>query len=183
MTRYRRIQKQGGYYFFTVVTYQRRPFLVEPLARSILRSVWQRVRDERPFDVVALCLLPDHLHCIWRMPENDGNYSIRWSLIKRRFTQAWLSGGGMEFGRTESRKTKGERCIWQRRFWEHRIRDESDLARHVDYTHYNPVKHGLVEKADHWEFSTYTRYLASGKYANKSIEAMQNEMNQIMDLE
>jgi putative transposase len=83
MTDYRRSRFCGGYYFFTVVTYRRRRFLVDDLARACLRAAWQRVREVRPFEVVALCLLPDHLHCVWRLPEGDNEFSIRWMLIRR----------------------------------------------------------------------------------------------------
>ncbi|MHC4542586.1 MAG: REP-associated tyrosine transposase [Planctomycetota bacterium] len=149
MTNYRRAQFEGGYYFFTVVTYKRRRFLVEDVSRDCLRSALRSVRRNWPFDVVAFCLLPDHLHCLWRLPEGDNGFSKRWMLIKKGFTRRYLHAGGVESEQNPSRDKKRERGIWQRRFWEHHIRDEEDLQRHIDYIHYNPVKHGLVNAVDH----------------------------------
>jgi putative transposase len=164
MTNYRRARFCGGYYFFTVVTYNRRRFLVDDLARECLRSAWQRVRQKRAFEVVAFCLLPEHLHCVWRLPEDDNDYSQRWLSIKKGFTRRYLGAGGHEPVQSPSRHKKRERGIWQRRFWEHQIRDQEDLQRHVDYIHYNPVKHGLVEDVEDWPWSTYRRFVRDGFY-------------------
>jgi len=100
--------------------------------------------------VIAVCLLPDHLHCIWRLPEDDCDFSLRWARIKAGFTRRYLAAGGTECGQSTSRVNKRERGIRQRRFWEHQIRNETDLRRHMDYIHYNPVKHGLVEHVEDW---------------------------------
>jgi putative transposase len=162
MTDYRRAQFAGGYYFFTVVTLGRRRFLTDDLARHCLRLAWRDTRQKQPFEVLALCLLPEHLHCIWRLPEADRDFSGRWSRIKTGFTHRYLAEGGQEFAQAQSRLDRRERGIWQRRFWEHQIRDESDLQRHVDYIHYNPVKHGLVEGVEDWPWSTYHRYVREG---------------------
>jgi putative transposase len=169
MTDYRRSTFCGGTYFFTVVTYNRACFLTNDLARTCLRSAWQQVRDTRPLEVIALCLLPDHLHCLWRLPEDDNDFSTRWSLIKKGFTRRYLEAGGREFPQSRSRLKKRERGLWQRRFWEHQIRDESDLARHVDYIHYNPVKHGRVTSVDDWPWSTYHRFVRTGYYCHKVL--------------
>jgi putative transposase len=133
MTGYRRSLLKGGSYFFTVVTYDRLPILTSNKARAILHSAWIDVRKRFPFTTVAVCLLPDHLHCIWSLPENDADYSVRWKEIKRLFTKEYLQKIGPGEIRSESRMKKGEAAIWQRRFWEHTIRDEDDLNRHIDY--------------------------------------------------
>ena len=162
MPQYKRKRLQGGYYFFTVVTHQRQNIFASEIARECLRSVWKYVSSTRPFQTVALCLMPDHIHCIWRLPDGDSNYSVRWSLIKRGFTIQWLKAGGAENRQTLSRTKEGRRGVWHRRFWEHVIRDEEDLAEHIRYIHYNPVKHKLVETPGDWKWSTYHRYNTCG---------------------
>ena len=164
MTNYRRANFEGGYYFFTLVTYKRRRFLTSDLARRCLRAAWQQAQLRDHFDVVALCLLPDHLHCVWKLPEGDCDFSLRWSRIKAGFTMRYCHAGGTEYVQSHSRDRKRERGVWQRRFWEHQIRDEEDLRRHVDYIHYNPVKHGLVGLISDWPWSTYHRYVREGFY-------------------
>ncbi|MCK4628566.1 MAG: transposase, partial [Sedimentisphaerales bacterium] len=159
MSNYRRANFPGGYYFFTLVTHQRKHFLTDNLARACLRHAWQVVRKRRPFDLVALCLLPNHLHCIWRLPDEDADFSRRWNSIKAIFTREYLRQGGQEGMRNPSRKRAGEAAIWQRRFWEHQIRDENDLQRHVDYIHYNPVKHHLTSSPFEWQHSSLHEYL------------------------
>ncbi len=164
MSNYRRSLEAGGLYFFTVVTYKRRPFLTGDVARAILKEAFTEVLSERPFTMPACCLLPDHLHCIWRMPDGDCDYSTRWALIKRRFSQAYTAVDGPVPGQSASRRKERELGIWQRRFWEHRIRDERDYANHVHYIHYNPVKHGWVQRVEDWPFSTYHRFRQRGAY-------------------
>ena len=169
MTNYRRARFAGGYYFFTLVTHERRGFLTDDLARECLRSAWHKVRRNRPFAVMAVCLLPDHLHCLWRLPPGDHDYSQRWRLIKTDFTRSYLEAGGSEGAQSVSRRQKCERGVWQRRFWEHQIRDENDLDRHVDYIHYNPVKHGLVNTVADWPWSTYHRFVRRGFYRQRIL--------------
>jgi len=128
--------------------------MCEPAFRNALRSAIDRVRKHHPFTVVAWALLPDHLHCIWSLPPDDARFSIRWSLIKRSVSYQlkdsnWVREGG---------------SLWQNRFWEHCIRDEKDLARHFDYIHFNPVKHGLVKEPTDWEWSTFHTYEKLGYY-------------------
>ena len=164
MTDYRRSKFQGGYYFFTLVTYKRRRFLTDDISRNCLRKVWHNVRHNRPFDVVALCLLPDHLHCVWKLPQGDNDFSQRWMLIKKGFTHRYINANGQESRQSPSREKKRERGVWQRRFWEHQIRDEVDLQKHVDYIHYNPVKHGLVDIVENWPWSTYHKFVRDGFY-------------------
>jgi putative transposase len=179
MTNYRRLKVEAGYYFFTVVTHDRRAFLCDLNARLCLKDAWGSVRRSRPFDVVAVCLLPEHLHCVWKLPDGDDDFSLRWALIKKHFTREYLNMGGVETLQSDSRVCKRERGIWQRRFWEHRIRDESDLQRHIDYVHYNPVKHGLVKAVEDWPYSSYHRYMASGRYAKEYFTGLQKEYDEV----
>jgi putative transposase len=171
MTNYRRAQSEGGYYFFTVVTYNRRRILTDPLARRCLRGAWQMTKEKTPFEDIALCLLPDHLHCLWRLPDGDSDFSLRWARIKAGFTRRYIRAGAVESHPSDSRDRKRERGIWQRRFWEHRIQDERDLQRHVDYIHFNPVKHGLVDRVEDWPWSSYHRYVRDGLVAGCDWES------------
>jgi len=125
-----------------------------------LWGVFKAARQRRPFAVEAIVILPDHLHCIWTLPPGDANFSARWHDIKARFTAQIPPGERLSARRLE----KGERGIWQRRFWEHVIRDERDYERHVDYIHYNPVKHGHVIRPADWPYSSFHRYVQSGIY-------------------
>ena len=152
--RYRRANAEGGTYFFTVNLADRHSdFLVQHIVD--LRAVMQAVKIAHPFSIVAMAVLPEHLHAIWRLPPGDADYPLRWSQIKAGFSRRLPKD---ERIRT-TRQTKRERGIWQRRYWEHQIRDEDDLARHVDYIHYNPVKHGLVSRPADWPHSTLHGYI------------------------
>ena len=179
MSNYRRAKFCGGYYFFTIVTYERRKILTSELARKHLRHAFDKVRAKRYFETIAICLLPEHLHCIWKLPEGDGDFSTRWSLIKRDFTMNYLREGGDEFAQSNSRLKHRHRGIWQKRFWEHQIGDERDLQNHIDYIHYNPVKHGLVKDVDSWPWSTYHKYVESGYYGKADLEQMQQSVNNV----
>ncbi len=164
MPEYRRSFLPGGTFFFTIVTYHRKSILTSQKAREILHSAMEDVNRRYPFSMDAICLLPDHIHCIWTLPEGDTNYSIRWGEIKKQFTKSYHQLFGNEGNNTASRLARGEATIWQRRFWEHTIRDEDDLNQHLDYIHYNPVKHGLVETMDDWQWSSFHRYVKMGYY-------------------
>ncbi len=166
MPNYIRAKFEGGYYFFTVVTFRRTKLFYAPLARECLRHAIETTRSAHPFESIAFCLLPEHLHCLWKLPEDDADFSIRWASIKGRFSHDYLRRGGRQLPPSTSRRHKGEATLWQRRFWEHQIRDERDLQRHVDYTHYNPLKHGLVENIEDWPWSTYHRYRREGFYSD-----------------
>ena len=179
MSNYRRPRFPGGFYFFTVVSHKRRPILASEFARKHLRHAFEKVRSKRPFETIALCLLPEHLHCIWKLPEDDAEFSIRWSLIKRDFTTNYLKEGGPEFTQSNSRSKHRHRGVWQKRFWEHQIRDERDLQTHIDYIHYNPIKHGLVKALDDWPWSTYHKYVESGRYGKVDLEEMQESVNNL----
>ena len=180
MPEYRRSRIAGGTYFFTVVTYNRRPLLATDTARKLLRQAWVDVRGRFPFDIDSVCLLPDHLHCIWSLPEGDADYSVRWKEIKRVFTKGYVNQVGPGEIRNESRLRRGEAAIWQRRFWEHTIRDEEDLNRHRDYIHYNPVKHGLVRSVSAWPWSSFHRFVEMGYYQQEWGEDVQEDVKKLV---
>jgi putative transposase len=165
MTEYRRIWEPGGIYFFTVVTFDRQPILTNPLSRAILRKVWKDVQTKHPFEAMAVCLLPDHLHAVWRLPEGDSNYSMRWNEIKRHFTHEYIEQIDPSGYRNESHIKRREQAIWQRRYWEHTFFDEDDLNAHIDYIHINPLKHGLVKRVADWPWSSFHRYVRMGVYS------------------
>ena len=163
MRRYIR-SRIGHTFFFTVVTHDRRDILTTDLGRRSLREAIRAVRADHPFGITAFVLLPDHLHSVWELPAGDTDYSTRWRLIKSRFSRLWLEAGGDERLVGPSRGRKGERAIWQRRFYEHTCRDDEDLRRCVDYLHINPVKHRLVDRAIDWPWSSFQRYVRLGEY-------------------
>jgi putative transposase len=140
---YRRATMEGGTYFFTLVTYNRQRLLCLPTNVSLLRDAFGYVIGKHPFTIDACVVLPDHLHCIWTLPQGDSNFSTRWRLIKSYFSRKCDTL--LPENLSISQQKKQERAIWQRRFWEHLIRDEVDFKNHVEYIHYNPVKHGLVQ--------------------------------------
>jgi putative transposase len=164
MPEYRRNMVEGGIYFFTVVTYKRRPMLTRDTSRRLLHFAWEDVQHRFPFETVALCLLPDHLHCRWKLPEGDSNYSMRWKEIKRLFSRQYNLQIGSTEKRNDSRIKRQETTIWQRRFWEHTIQNESDYDYHLDYIHSNPIKHGYVSRAADWQWSTFERFVQNGTY-------------------
>ena len=159
---YRRSKIEGGTYFFTVVTHKRRPFLCVVENVSLMRDAFRYVIARHPFKIDAFVLLPDHLHTIWTLPDGDSDFSNRWRLIKSYFSRRCDTG--YQGAVSASRKRKKERAVWQRRFWEHQIRDETDFIRHLEYIHYNPVKHGLVKASKDWEYSSFHRYVRQGDY-------------------
>ena len=123
------------------------------------------VRSRRPFDVDAMVVLPDHLHCIWSLPEGDADFATRWRLIKTWFTKHYDPALRTTPNQDQSVKwKKAQQPLWQHRYWEHALRDEPDRARHIDYIHFNPVKHGLVTSAKEWPYSSFHRYVKSGLY-------------------
>jgi putative transposase len=156
---YRRSRVAGGTYFFTVVLCDRRSsLLVEHI--DLLRDAVLRAKAARPFQIDAWVVLPDHMHCVWTLPEGDSNYSARWRDIKKRFALSLPKSEVI----SPNRAKRGERGIWQRRFWEHTIQSEEDYATHIDYVHLNPYKHGLVEHVRDWPYSTFHRYVEAGIY-------------------
>ena len=154
MSRYRRAKIDGGIFFFTVVLADRSS---EVLVKHVecLRRVYRAVQARPPFATNAICILPDHLHAIWTLPPGDADFARRWSQIKSGFSRG-LPPAQL---RSRSQVQRREAGIWQRRFWEHAIRDDADFERHVDYIHFNPVKHGYVTRVCDWPHSSFQRYV------------------------
>lgn len=167
MANYGRTKVAGGTFFFTVVTYRRQRFLCNNNVRMALRDGIQTVRLIHPFTIDAWVLLPDHLHCIWTLPSHDSNFGIRWAKIKRFVTKRCGPALHRNDWMNASKQRRKESTIWQRRYWEHMIRDERDLEKHIDYIHYNPVKHNLTPHAIDWPYSTFHRYVQDGFYSKE----------------
>ncbi|WP_284451887.1 REP-associated tyrosine transposase [Methylophaga thalassica] len=154
---YRRAFVPGGTFFFTVNLLERRKTLLTDNIDLLKRS-FQHVKQAHPFNIDAIVILPEHLHTIWTLPETDYDFSIRWRLIKSTFSRGLPKDEHIN----KTRHSKNERGIWQRRYWEHLIRDEKDYMNHVDYIHYNPVKHGYVDKAIDWPHSSIHKFIRNG---------------------
>ena len=206
---YRRAWRPGGWYFFTVVTYKRQPILTVSENVSRLRMAFGHVKRKHPFEIDGIVVLPDHLHCIWRLPEEEDDFATRWRLIKHFFSRSCLSlkeaksnnfdgpasldpsyvtevsrmGGAERTKQSDSSRTKfvgwvkqsapinptsrtrkREKAVWQRRYWEHLIRNKEDWRRHMDYIHYNPVKHGLAARPCDWPHSSFEKVVKQGLY-------------------
>jgi putative transposase len=159
MSKYIRSQITGATYFFTLALAQRQSQLLTENI-PLFRQAYQRANALHPFTTIAICVLPEHLHAIWKMPEDDGDYALRWRIIKSQFSRNFSANKL----RSDSKIKHREKGIWQRRYWEHQIRDNVDLQRHVDYIHYNPIKHGYVTKVKDWPHSTFHKYVAQGIY-------------------
>ncbi len=159
---YRRAYIPGGTFFFALVTYQRRKLFKEHSNIKLLQSCIKKIKQQYPFKMRAYVILPDHLHCIWTLPDNDTDYSTRWRLIKSYFTRTCLQNN-IDVP-SKSRVHKKEKCTWQRRFWEHAIIDENDFTQHVDYINYNPVKYGYVADPSDWLYSSFNFYKNKGGY-------------------
>jgi putative transposase len=160
MPDYRRAWRPGGVYFFTVNALQRRNNDLLTRHIALLRDTVRRVRNHHPFHIHGWVVLPDHLHCVIELPPGDADFAVRWRLIKQGFSKGIPS---TEW-RSPVRQRRGERGIWQRRYWEHLFRDEADFRAHMDYVHINPLKHGLVERVADWPYSTFHRLVAQGVY-------------------
>lgn len=156
MVRYRRNFVPGGTFFFTV-TLANRTSSVLVQRVGALRTAFRTTRQEHPFAIDAIVILPDHLHTIWTLPSGDSDFSGRWKRIKAHFTHQ-LAAGGMPV----KRHRNGEYALWQRRFWEHTIRNEIGFERHVDYVHFNPLKHKLVSRVRDWPYSSFHAYVRRG---------------------
>jgi putative transposase len=164
MSNYRRANTKGGTYFFTVVTYRRQKILCNENVRLALREGIREVQKIHPFTIDGWVLLPDHLHCIWTLPPDDADFGIRWAMIKRYVTKQCNSLRCNDW-MTASKRRRKESTLWQRRFWEHQIRDDRDYEKHMDYMHYNPVKHGFTTTVKDWSYSTFHRYVKEGIYS------------------
>ena len=165
MSQYIRSHTKGATYFFTLVSYNRRRIFCEDDFLQAFKKSIKQVQQQYPFEIIAWVQLPDHIHCIWRMPTNDANYSMRWSQIKRLTTQACPRYHLPIDDLSRSKVKRNERGIWQRRFYEHEIKNEADFIRYMNYLHYNPIKHGLVKMVVHWPYSSFHRYVKQGSYA------------------
>jgi putative transposase len=157
---YRRIRVPGGCFFFTVNLLERHGNELLVRRIDLLRDAVRQVRQARPFEIDAWVVLPDHLHCVWTLPPGDHDNGTRWRLIKTAFAKGLPTTERL----SPVRRRRGERGIWQRRFWEHAIRDEADYAAHMDYVHFNPVKHGYVEDVSDWPYSTFKACVRRGLY-------------------
>jgi putative transposase len=160
MPDYRRAWHPGGTYFFTVNLLQRKGNDLLTRHIELLRAVVKSVRQRHPFRIHGWVVLPEHLHCVIELPPGDADFDTRWRLIKMGFSKALPRTERISAVRTR----RGERGIWQRRYWEHLIRGESDYRAHMDYVHINPVKHGLVGRVADWPYSTFHRLVAEGLY-------------------
>ncbi len=159
MSNYRRARVQGATYFFTVNLRDRRSdLLVGEIA--LLRDCVRATRARYPFHIDAWVVLPEHMHCLWTLPEGDADFARRWQVLKFAFSRRLPN----DEHRPPAHAARGERGIWQRRFWEHLIRDEQDYQRHFDYIHFNPVKHGHVTQVADWQFSSFHRAVRAGIY-------------------
>jgi putative transposase len=157
---YRRIWHHGGTYFFTVNLLQRRDntLLIDHVQE--FRDAVKKVKSKYPFKIHAWVILPEHMHCILELPQEDADYASRWRLMKSYFSK---SIANTEY-KSEVRIKRKERGVWQRRYWAHLITDEKDYRAHMDYVHINPLKHGLVENVKDWQYSTFHRYVLLGVY-------------------
>ena len=158
---YRRAKISGGTYFFTIVTYERMQILCNSENITALRAAFDHVKNQYPFSIDAVVILPDHVHCILTLPDGDSDYPLRLRLIKSFFSKRCKD---LKSPSTPSRDHKREKSIWQRRYWEHAILDDKNFKRHVEYIHYNPVKHGLADAPKDWEYSSFHSYVRNGIY-------------------
>ena len=160
MPKYRRTLIPGGTYFFTAVTYRQYPVFADHVAADLLTECFALVKAVYPLNIDAMVILPDHVHCIWTLPDDDSDYSRRWKEVKTRFTRAYA--GATANPPASSIRRRRERGIWQRRFWEDLMMDEEDFIKHCDYIQYNPVKHGVAGRPADWRYSTFGDFVAEG---------------------
>jgi putative transposase len=157
---YRRAYTQGACYFFTVVTEKRQPLFADDANVNLLRNAFYSIMQKRPFTIDAAVILPDHLHCIWTLPVDDADFSTRWRLVKTWFSKR--CDERYKLTPNTHRMNKKQQAIWQHRYWEHQLRDEQDVKQHIDYIHYNPVKHGYVTNPVDWKHSSIHRFIKQG---------------------
>jgi putative transposase len=165
MREYIRMNAPGGVFFLTLVTFDRRPILADDGRIAGLRAAFRAVRAAHPFEIWGAVVLPDHLHVVIELPPGDSDFSTRVALIKSRFSRIASRDAIAEPAASASRQRRRERAVSQRRFWEHTIRDERDLDAHMDYIHYNPVKHRLAQCPHAWPWSSFGRWVRAGRYA------------------
>ncbi|ACK66888.1 conserved hypothetical protein [Rippkaea orientalis PCC 8801] len=166
MSNYRRLYIPGGTYFFTLVTYKRTPYFANSDNIIKLRQAVATVKYEMPFNILGAVILPDHLHFLWTLPPEDNNYSKRIGLIKASFTKLFRGNNTLPDTVSISRQKHRESDVWQRRFWEHTLQDESELEIYLNYIHYNPVKHGLVACPHLWLYSSFHTWVQKDSYSS-----------------
>jgi putative transposase len=164
MPQYRRVYTPGSTVFLTLVTYNRVPIFEEDNHVALLRAATAKLQTEKPFTIVGAVILPNHLHFLWQLPPDDWNYSTRVSRLKVLFTRSIKGNNYLPTNVCASRRKHRESNVWQRRFWEHTIRNEQDMQQHLDYIHYNPVKHGLVSCPHLWNYSSFHKWIEKGRY-------------------
>lgn len=177
MSNFKRYESPGSTWFFTVVTYQRRNFLCDDRVRLELREAVRKVQAKYPFRVEAWVLLPDHFHCIWALPDQDSNFQLRIRLLKSYLTRSCSNFLHVDSLSTVSRRKRKESTVWQRRYWEHQIRSDRDFKHHMDYIHYNPVKHGLCHSPIEWPYSTVHSLTRRGIYPEAWALDPENKIN------
>jgi putative transposase len=165
MPRFKRARHAGGTFFFTLVTHRRQRLFNDPNNIDSLRSAFRTVQRESPFQISAVVILPDHLHLIMTLPQGDDHYSSRIGRIKVQFTRALSVEARQKMPTSASRIRHREAGVWQRRFWEHMIRDDDDFLRHVEYIHYSPVRHRLAKCPHDWQWSSFDHWVKRGTYA------------------
>ena len=183
MPKYLRSYVPGGSYFLTLVTYNRNPVFRELENISRLRIALKTVKSEMPFEIAGAVTLPDHLHFIWSLPPEDDAYSIRVGKLKALFTKSLPPSPRLDHDRSNSRRRHRERNVWQRRFWEHALRDEEDFQRHLNYIHYNPVKHGYAQCPHLWASSSFHKWVRRGGYTADWCCKCENKRPPIPDFE
>jgi putative transposase len=161
--RYRRLRIDGASYFFTVVIHGRHRLFTDPEAIALFDQAQAHVQCRHRFEIEAQVILPDHLHSIWQLPAGDADFARRWQLIKSTFSH-WYLKSHPKPARSKSREAKQEQAVWQRRYWEHLIRNDEDFGAHLDYIQYNPVNHGLVSAPRDWPYSTFRAWVEKGVY-------------------
>ena len=166
MPNYIRHRLRGGTFFFTLKTENNAPLFRDGGNVARLGRLFRETQDRWPFEMHAVVLLPDHLHALWSLPLGDGDFSVRWAWLKKEFSKEYVAAGGVEQSTSESRRRNRRFGVWQRRFWEHTIRDDKDFERHFDYIHWNPVKHGCSVRPADWPHSSFHRWADKGCYPN-----------------
>ena len=169
---YRRVWHPGGTYFFTVNLHRRKGNSLITDHIEELRQVVRSVKERFPFTIHGWLVLPEHMHVLMELPQGDSNFATRWRLIKSDFSKL----NPKDEYRSDVRQRRGERGIWQRRYWEHLVRDEADFRAHIDYIHFNPVKHGHVGKVSDWPFSTFHRLVKQGVYPSDWVGGKEDEL-------
>lgn len=167
MPEYRRFYQEGSIIFLTIVTCNRQQIFSDEKNINLLRQVTANVKLEMPFEILGAVILPDHLHFLWQLPPNNGDYSKRVGRLKALFSKSYQEKNELQLPLSRSRKKHKESNIWQRRFWDHHIRNEKDFEQHLNYIHYNPVKHHLVSCPHFWQYSSFNLWIKKGVYSSQ----------------